>query len=232
MQLARNELFARSALAHDEDAARNRRDARNGLTQRAHRRAVADECRLAIESRAKRVQLLHEAATGDGVLDLLDDALDRLGLVDESVRTKANGLDAALVVAGAGVDDDRRVDAALLQTTKHLEAVDARHLEVEDDAIDRLAAEDIERFVAAGRHDRAVAADAFQVVGILLGHRRDVIDHQDLRHHVRFIVPVGMSIVMRVPLPGVLSTPSVPWRSITSLRTMERPRPVPPSFVV
>jgi hypothetical protein len=41
-----------------------------------------------------------------------------------------------------------------------------------------------------------------------------------------------MSIVMRVPLPGVLSTPSVPWRSITSLRTMESPRPVPPGLLV
>ena len=39
--------------------------------------------------------------------------------------------------------------------------------------------------VAAGGDDRVVAADAFQVVGILLGHRRHVIDHQNLRHDVR-----------------------------------------------
>ena len=39
-------------------------------------------------------------------------------------------------------------------------------------------------------------------------------------------------MMMRVPLPGALSTLIVPWRSITSRRTMESPRPVPPSFVV
>ena len=166
------------------------------------------------------------------VLDLLDDALDRLRLVDEPVGAEPHGLDAAVVAAGAGVDDDRRVDAALLQPPQHLEAVGARHLEIEDDAVDRLAGQDVERLVAAGGDDRVVAADAFQVVGVLLGHRRHVVDHEHLHRHVRVGPPAGMSMMMRVPRPGALSTPIVPCRSITSRRTMERPRPVPPSFVV
>ena len=40
--------------------------------------------------------------------------------------------------------------------------------------------------VAASGDDRVVAADPFQVVGVLLGHRRHVIDHENLRRHVRF----------------------------------------------
>src|ERR1700754_3848083 len=115
MQFARDELFARSALAHDQDAARNRRHASNGLPQRTHGCTIADECRLAIEPRAERVQFFDEAPARNGVLDLLDDSLDRLGLVDEAIGTKANGLDTALVVAGARVNDDRGIDAALLQ---------------------------------------------------------------------------------------------------------------------
>ena len=124
------------------------------------------------------------------------------------------------------------VDAALPQAPQDLEAVGARHLEIEDDAVDRLATQDVERLVAAGGDDRLVPADALQIVGVLLGHRRNVIDHEDLRRHVRFEVPAGISMMMRVPVPGALSTPIVPCRSITSRRTMERPSPVPPSFVV
>ncbi len=41
------------------------------------------------------------------------DAFDRLRLVDEPVGAKPHRLDAAVVAAGAGVDDDRHVDSAL-----------------------------------------------------------------------------------------------------------------------
>ena len=89
-----------------------------------------------------------------GVLDFLHDPLDGLGLVDEPVGAEPHRLDAAVVAAGAGVDDDRCVDAALLQPPQHLEAVGARHLEIEDDAVDRLAREQVERLVAAAGDDR------------------------------------------------------------------------------
>ena len=75
-----------------------------------------------------------------------------------------------------------------------------------------------EVFVTASGDDRVVAADPFQVVGVLLGHRRHVIDHEHLRRHVRFGPRLsdvegpsaGMPMMMRVPQPGALSTPSVP----------------------
>ena len=185
MQLARDQFLARAALPDDQHAARNRRDARDRLAERPHRRAVADERRVAVEPRPQRSNLLHQPPARHRVLDLLNDALDRLRLVDEPVGAEPHRLDAAVVVAGAGVDDDRRVDAALLQPPQHLEAVDARHLEIEDDAVDRLAGEEVERLVAAGGDSRVIAADPFQVVGILLGHRRHVIDHQNLRRHAR-----------------------------------------------
>ena len=177
-------------------------------------------------------QLFDKTPTGNGVFDLLDDTLDRLRLVDEPVCPQPHCLNATFVTTGAGINNDRGVDAALLQAAQDLETIDPRHFEIEDEAINGLTGQKVERLVATRGNDGVVFADAFQIVGILLGHRRNVVDHQDVRRHVRVRVPAGMSTVMRVPLPGSLSTPMVPCRSITSLRTMESPSPVPPSFVV
>ena len=60
MQLARHQFLARPALAHDQDTARNRRNARDRITQRPHRAAVADERRLTVESGPQRSQLSHQ----------------------------------------------------------------------------------------------------------------------------------------------------------------------------
>ena len=60
MQLARDQFLARAALPDDQHAARNRRDARDRITERPHRRAVADERRLAIEPRPQRPKFLHQ----------------------------------------------------------------------------------------------------------------------------------------------------------------------------
>lgn len=166
------------------------------------------------------------------MLDLLHDALDRLGLVDESIGAKAHRLHAALVTTSARVNDHRRVDLALLQSPQHLETIDARHFEIEDDAVDRFAAQDVEPFAAAAGNGGLIAADAFQVVGILLGHCRGVVDDENVKRHVRAGGSAGMSMTMRVPRPGALSTLMRPLKSITSRRTIESPRPVPPAFVV
>ena len=232
MQLARDELLAGPALPHDQDTARNRRDAREGVTQRTHRGAVTDERRVAVKPRLQRSQLADQLPARHGVFDFLDHALDRLRLIDESVRPQPHRLHTAVVTAGARVNDHRRVDAALLQAAQDLEPVDPWHLQIEDHAIDRFARQDIERLIAAGGNRSVVLADAFQVVGILLRHRRNIVDHQNVARHVRVRPLAGISTAMRVPLPGSLSTASVPLRSITSRRTMERPSPVPPSFVV
>ena len=108
----------------------------------------------------------------------------------------------------------------------------SRHLEVENDAVDRLAGEHLQRLIATRRDGRAVAPHALQVVGILLGHRRDVIDDQHLYRHVRIAPLAGRSMLICVPWPGALSTRTLPSRSITSRRTIESPRPVPLALVV
>ena len=112
----------------------------------------------------------------DGVLDLLHDPLDPFRFVDEPVGAKPDRLDAAVVAAGTGVDDHGGGNAALLQQTEHLEAVRPRHFEVEDHAIDRLPLQNVERRVTAVRNDGLVSADALEVVAVLLGHRRNVVD--------------------------------------------------------
>src|SRR5688572_13695112 len=233
MQLARDQFFPRAALADDQHAARNRRDARNGVAEYPHRLAVADQRRFTVEPRPQRPQFADQAAARDRAFDLLNDPLDRLGLVHEPVGAEPHRLDAAIVASSAGVDDDRRVDAALVQPPKDLEAVGSRHLEIEDDAVDRLAAEQVERLVAATGNRRLVLTDASQVVGVLLGHCRHVIDDENMRAHALREEPVpGMSTTIRVPWPGTLSTLIVPRRSMTSRRTIDSPRPVPPSLVV
>src|SRR4029453_18626503 len=99
----------------------------NPLPQLPHPRAVADEHRLAIHPRLERSQLARHPSARYGVFDLLHDPLDGLGLVDESVRAEADGLDAALVAARARIHDDRHVDAARLEAPQYFEAVDAGH---------------------------------------------------------------------------------------------------------
>ena len=158
-------------------------------------------------------------------LDLVDHPLHRLGLVDEPVRAEPKGLDAAVVAAGAGVDDDRHLRAFLLQRPQHLEAVHARHLEIQHDAIHRGSAEHRQRLLPAGRRDDLVP-HATQVVGVLLGQGRHVVHHEDQGH------VAGTSTVARVPLPGSVSMRMAPPRSRIRPRTMESPSPVPPALVV
>ncbi len=146
MQLARDHFLPVPLSPSIEHAAGNRRHPRDRVTQRAAWPRLSPMSSVSpSQPRAQRPQLLDHAAARDGVLDLLDDALDRLGLVDEPEGAEPHGLHAAVVAAGAGVDDDGRVDAALLQPPQHFEAVEPRHLEVEDHAVDRLA----------GQHGRA-----------------------------------------------------------------------------
>ena len=82
---------------------------------------------------------------------------------------------------------------------QHGEAVLPRHLEVEDDAVDRFAREQGERFVAVERDERLEAGDAPQVVRVLLRHRADVVDNQDGGHATE---REGRSMVNVVPRPA------------------------------
>ena len=108
--------------------------------------ALVPTSELSPSSRAlQRAHLRAQAAALDGALDLVDHPLHRLRLVDESRGAEPHGLDAPVEVAGAGVDDHRHLRPPPLQGAEHLEAVHPRHLQVEDDAVHRLAAEPLQR---------------------------------------------------------------------------------------
>ncbi len=99
MQLTRDQLLPRAALSNDEDPARNGCDAGNRLAQRTHGSAIADERGVTVDPGLQRSQLPDQPTARDRVFDLLDDALDRLRLVDETVRAKLHSLNAAVVAS-------------------------------------------------------------------------------------------------------------------------------------
>jgi len=91
-------------------------------------------------------------------------------------------LRAAVVVAGSRVHDDRNAQSQSLDGTQHLEAVHTGHFEIEDDAVDGVARQALERPAAALGNEGLIAAQALEVVGVLLRHGRDVVDDQDEGH--------------------------------------------------
>ena len=226
MQLARDQLLPRATLSHDQHRARHRGDPHDRFLELGQRGTRPHEWRLESETTPQQCHLLCQAPPLDRVLHLLRDALHRLGFVDEAVRAQANRLHAAVVVTGPGINDDRNAEAKALDRTQHLETVHPRHLEIEYHAVDGVARETLERGPTAFRDEGFVAAQALQVIRVLLGHSRDIVHDQDKGHCA------GSSTTNRDPFPGSVSTFREPCESITSLRTMERPRPVPPSFVV
>src|SRR5690606_22531132 len=228
VEVARYELLAGAALTEHEDGARDRREAADVVVQASHRAALADQWALALDARPQPPDLALEAAALQGIAYLLHDALHRLGLVDEAVRTEPDGLHAPVEVARAGVDDDGHVETALTHRAQHLEAVHAGHLEVEDHAIDVFLDERSNRIASRVDRPGAVPADAPQVVGVLLGHRRHVIYNEDALTHPAS----GSSMRKVVPRPGSLATRIRPPMSLTRRRTIESPSPVPCGFVV
>ena len=182
VQLAGDELLAGPALARDQHGTRDPGHAGDVVRELSHRRAPTHEGRFAAEPLAQCRDLTAEPRPLQRVLDLAHDALHRLGLVDEALRTELDRLDAAVVVPRTRVHDHRRAGLASRHAAQHLEAVHARHLEVEQHAVDRLALEHVERLAAAPGDQGLVAADALQVVRVLLRHGGHVVDHHYDRH--------------------------------------------------
>src|SRR5207237_8195836 len=65
---------------------------------------------------------------------------------------------------------------------RHGDAVGARHLEVDSPGVDRVALEEVEPLTPAPGDEGLVAADALQVIGVLLRHGGHVVDHHYDRH--------------------------------------------------
>src|SRR5690606_31742566 len=182
VQVPRDQLLARAALAQDQHRAGNRRQPADLLAQALHGQARADERRLRVQPRAQGLHLRDQPPALERVSHLLHHALHRLRLVDERECAEPHRAHAAVEVARARVDDDRGVQPQLLHAAQHLEAVHARHLEVQDHAVQLLVAQRLQR-LRAGRGDaHAPAAQPLEVVGVLLGHGRDVIDDEDACH--------------------------------------------------
>src|SRR5205809_361602 len=78
------------------------------------------------------------------------------------------------------------------------------------------------------RDEHVVAAYALQVVRVLLRHGGYVVHDQDGAHPVS----PGSSTMNALPAAGSVSTRNAPLASSTRRRTIDRPRPVPPGFVV
>src|SRR5207244_2836634 len=220
-------LLPRPALADDQDRTRDLRDAPDRVLERLHGGARAHERGLGIEAAPQGGELPREALLLERVLDLLHDAFHRLGLVDEAPGSEPDGLRAAVVVARPGVDEHRHPEPTSLHGPQHFEAVHPRHFQVEDDAVHRLALQQIERRAARERDEHVVAAYALQVVRVLLRHGGYVVHDQDGAHHVS----PGSSTMNALPAPGSVSTRNAPLASSTRRRTIERPRPVPPGSV-
>src|SRR2546426_940385 len=153
--------------------------------------------------------------------------LHRLGLIDEAVRAEANRLRTAVVVSGAGIHDDWNAQTQSFHGAQDLETIHAGHFQVEDDAVDGIACQALERRAAALRHKRFVSAQALEIVGVLLGHGRHVVDDEYKGHG-----SMGSSTMNVDPCPRSVSTLSEPFESRTSRRTIDSPNPVPPGLVV
>src|SRR5256886_8773801 len=124
--------------------------------------------------------------------------------------------------------EHRHPEPTSLHGSQHFEAVHPRHFQVEDDAVHRFALQQIERRAARERDEHVVAAYALQIVRVLLRHGGYVVHDQDGAHHVS----PGSSTMNALPAPGSVSTRNAPLASSTRRRTIDRPRPVPPGFVV
>src|SRR5439155_14935302 len=228
VQLPGDELLSRPALPGDQHGARDLRDAPDRVLELLHRGARTYEGGLGLEATTQDGDLPREALLLEGVLDLLYHPLHRLGLVDEASRTEPDGLGAAIVVARPGVHEHRHPEPAALHCPQHFKAVHPRHFQVEDDAVHRLALEQVERRATVVRDEGFVAAYALQVVRVLLRHGGYVVDDEDGAH----LPSPGRSTMNVLPAPGSVSTRNAPLASSTRRRTIDKPRPVPPGFVV
>src|SRR5436309_6177959 len=228
MKFASDQLLAGAALTDDEYRTRHRRDADDCLLELRERRTRPDERGLEPEAVSEQRDLGREAAALDRILDLLRDPLHRLGLVDETVSAKPDRLRAAVVIARSRIHDHRHTQSQALDRAQHFEAIHAGHLEIENDAIDRVARQALECRAAALGDERLVAAQALQVVRVLLSHRGNVINKENDGHGCC----TGISTMNVDPFPGSVSTLREPLESSTSRRTIERPSPVPPGLVV
>ena len=219
---ARDELLARAALARDQDGARARRDAGDGLVDLDHGRRAADH---AAELLARLRQLgLRLRPTAEGPADRRAELLDVHRLADVVDRPRGDGQHRRVDRPERGHDHHRHLRPALAQPPEELEPVELRHADVEHRQVDRLLGSPRQGAARVGLPDdgRAVAA---QHLGEQPARDRIVVDHEEARR--AHDSSIGSRTRTLVPCPRALSTSSCPPCARTMWSTIARPSPVP-----
>jgi hypothetical protein len=139
---ARHDLLAGAALAADQHADVAGRDVADLAPQLAHRRAVAEHELLEIVARdLGPTELTFGGGAAGRSLDHRDQLLLGVGLdhVVEGAAAQRRGRGPRRVIAGQ--HDDRRGEIALAELAQDRQAVQARHVHVEQDDVPALGLE-------------------------------------------------------------------------------------------
>src|SRR5262249_9944985 len=230
MDRAGHELLARARLAAEQHGHVARGDTTDGLVDLLHawmpaddRTELPDFLQAALEPR----DFLGQPARREGPVGEQQHPVEIERLREIVVGAALHRLDRSVHGAVGRHHDHAGVGADLAQATEQAEAVDARHPHVEEDQIERLGLEDLERGapVLDGGHvvaglTKALLEDPAQAVL--------VVGDQDPGHHFA----VGRKHVTLVPRPGALSTWIAPRCSSRMRWQIESPRPSPLSLVV
>ena len=123
-----------------------------------------------------------------------DHALAAERLVEEVDRAGADRFDRSRRIAVPGNHHDRQPFVERAQLAQDLHAVHARHLDVEQHDVRPFAADDVERFLAAGGADELVVL-VLEDHPQRIADRRFVVDDQHTRFHgVGAAVPSGFQV--------------------------------------
>ena len=192
MDRARHQLLADAALAPDQHGGVGRRRLLNRAAHRGQRRRVADDLVLLLGVAAIALVLGLEPPRVDGVADRDQHALALERLLDEIKRAEPRRFDRGGDVGVAGDDDDRRDLDEVPQLLQHFEAVHARHLDVEEHQVGRLALDQLDAFLA-GRRQHHVVAVVLERHLQRVANRRLVVDDQDAWLHRDSVRTVRMA---------------------------------------
>ena len=178
VQRAGDELLARPALARDEHRGRR---VGHSLEDRVELRDAvrrADDAEARARGRGGRVgaaQLARLQRLGDDLAHLV--LVEGLG--DEVERAALERLDGGVDRAVRGDEDDGKLGLDLERALEERHAVDLRHLEIGDDEVDVVLAEEMQTLLAVlGGQD--VVAVARELRGEDLPQVRLVVDDEDL----------------------------------------------------
>src|SRR5579863_7058645 len=251
---ARDELFARTAFAIDEDAAVGRRGQRDLLAQGLHRNADAENLVPLLEFGPQAAIFGFEAQVLERVAQHERDFVDRERLFDEVEGAQLGRADGGFNVAVSG---NHHRDGRVLAGLNAFEGFEAIHLgqpDVEEHEIEAALVEQSEAFLGGGRGDD-LESFVTQERAQRFADSAFVVDDQygcgHLQPEFRIFSPLtapsytaglaaggtagtsaaGKRMTNFVPTGKLSSTRMLPLCSATMRLAMARPSPVPRSLV-